>query len=395
MRHASIDILRSLAIVVMVVVHFGENLSGWTPPIAGLGAPVFAYLSGVSWVLWWRGRVAKGAADEEITRTTVRRGLFVFGVGILFNVIVWLPEDIFNWDVLTFVGSGLLFLEVARRMPRSIRWMVLILILLVAPVAREMVEYETYWTDRYFDSGFGLADVIIGYLVAGYFPLLPWLAFTLLGFLSADIVTGVDEVGDPTSPGRWLTIGGGADRAGGGARRRRRTRRRCHRGPAVRLAHVPARDAVDAAIARHVPRAAGDDARARGSRRLPRPSPAVRGAGGDVQPVFADHLRGASPRPPLAALAPRPRAGPRGDIVLGRRAAGRLVDPPRGGVSGCDVAGAAGARAAATVRARVADAVALRRADAARGPARGRKPGTVTYLTPGFAKDENPGQSPV
>ena len=143
MRHASIDILRSVAIVVMVLVHFGENLSDWTPPFAGLGAPVFAYLSGVSWVLWSRGRLAKGATDEEISRTTIRRGLFVFGVGILFNVIVWMPEDVFNWDVLTFVGSGLLFLEVARRMPRAVCWMTFVIVLTAAPVFRHCGKKET------------------------------------------------------------------------------------------------------------------------------------------------------------------------------------------------------------------------------------------------------------
>jgi hypothetical protein len=201
-RYTSIDILRSLAIVVMVLVHFGENLSGWTPPFAGLGAPMFAYLSGVSWVLWSRGRRAKGATEEEISRTTIRRGLFVFGVGILFNVLVWLPEDVFNWDVLTFVGSGLLFLDVARRMPRPVCWLVVVLVLAMAPVFREMADYDAYWSDGAFDPGFALSDVVIGYLATGYFPIFPWLAFTLMGSLSAGIVID-DGAGDARAAGRW------------------------------------------------------------------------------------------------------------------------------------------------------------------------------------------------
>ncbi len=215
MRYTSIDILRSLAIVVMVLVHFGENLSGWTPPFAGLGAPMFAYLSGVSWVLWSRGRLARGATDEEISRTTIRRGLFVFGVGILFNVIVWMPEDVFNWDVLTFVGSGLVFLEVARRMPRGVCWMIVVFVLTLAPVFREMAGYGAYWNDGAFDPGFALSDVVIGYLATGYFPIFPWLAFTLLGYLSADIVVE-DGAGDGDGNGngrasarRWLGFGAG------------------------------------------------------------------------------------------------------------------------------------------------------------------------------------------
>ncbi len=41
MRYASIDILRTIALVVMVLVHFSDNLAGAVLPIAGFGAPLF------------------------------------------------------------------------------------------------------------------------------------------------------------------------------------------------------------------------------------------------------------------------------------------------------------------------------------------------------------------
>ena len=53
MRYSSIDILRASAIVVMVIVHFLENLSGvreWSPD--GFGAPLFTFLTGMSYWLW-------------------------------------------------------------------------------------------------------------------------------------------------------------------------------------------------------------------------------------------------------------------------------------------------------------------------------------------------------
>ena len=109
-RLASIDLLRTVAIVTMVLVHFTENLSGYTPPFAGLGAPLFVFLSGVSYFLWSNALVARGQADSAIERISVRRGLFIFGAGFAFNLFVWLPEDIFNWDVLTFIGSALVLL---------------------------------------------------------------------------------------------------------------------------------------------------------------------------------------------------------------------------------------------------------------------------------------------
>ena len=48
MRLASIDILRTVAIVVMVFTHFGENRANFTPPFSGFGAPLFVFLSGAS-----------------------------------------------------------------------------------------------------------------------------------------------------------------------------------------------------------------------------------------------------------------------------------------------------------------------------------------------------------
>ena len=117
MRHASIDAVRALAIVLMVLVHFTENLAGWVIPFAGSGAPMFVVLSGVSFALWVESQQRRGITAEEITRRGVRRGVFLFLVGLLFNVAVWMPEDVFNWDVLTLIGTGLVVLILARNAP--------------------------------------------------------------------------------------------------------------------------------------------------------------------------------------------------------------------------------------------------------------------------------------
>ena len=119
MRFASIDVLRTFAIFVMVLVHFGENLSGYVSPLTGFGAPLFAFLSAVSYYLWVQGQISRGKSQEEISKVSVRRGLFVIGIGFLFNIFVWLPEDTFNWDVLTFVGTALILLDGFRRVPLS------------------------------------------------------------------------------------------------------------------------------------------------------------------------------------------------------------------------------------------------------------------------------------
>lgn len=183
MRYHSIDLLRSFAIVVMVIVHFTENLSGYTPLIAGLGAPTFLFLTGLSYRLWLNGKFAKGIAETDIAKSTIRRGLFLFGLGFAFNVLVWLPEDTFNWDVLTLIGVGMITLNLARQLPPMITSLTCSGLISLTPLLQAEADWQAYWTSGYFDPDLSLTDVVLGFLVVGYFPIFPWLAYPLIGYL--------------------------------------------------------------------------------------------------------------------------------------------------------------------------------------------------------------------
>lgn len=203
-RQASIDVLRAVAIALMVVVHFAENLAGWFGAgesgfagihrtwwlPTGFGAPTFTFLTGVSYRLWLDLQRRRGRSEVAIAKGTIRRGLFLIGLGFAFNVLIWLPEDVFNWDILTLIGCGLLTLEAARRMPDAVVVFAAALIVAVAPALRAVVGYTTYWTQGYFDYEFTLADVALGGLVTGYFPIFPWLAYPLTGYALAPRLMG-------------------------------------------------------------------------------------------------------------------------------------------------------------------------------------------------------------
>jgi uncharacterized membrane protein len=198
-RHPSIDILRTLAIALMVVVHFVENLSGaygagggpmvgayrhwWLP--TGFAAPLFTFLSGVSYHLWLRTQEARNRSDDAISRATIRRGLFLFGLGFAFNVLIWLPEDTFNWDILTLLGFALLALDMARRMPPAVAALACGIVVAVSPTLRLAADYPAYWSTGYYEYDVALDDVLLGFLVTGYFPVLPWITYPLAGFLLA------------------------------------------------------------------------------------------------------------------------------------------------------------------------------------------------------------------
>lgn len=188
MRYSSIDLLRTIAIVVMVFVHFAENLSGIQLPITGLGAPLFAFLSGLSYRLWVDGLEANGTSEEEISKRSIRRGFFVFAVGFAFNIFVWLPEDTYNWDVLTMIGFSLLALNVLRRLPLAIPILVAVVSILVSPLLREMAGYQDYWKSGYFEVDLTLPDIMIGFFATGYFPLFPWMAHSIVGLVAGTLL---------------------------------------------------------------------------------------------------------------------------------------------------------------------------------------------------------------
>ena len=215
MRYPSIDVLRTLAIAMMVVVHFTENLSAWYGAQGnaglsvnafwrptGLAAPLFTFLSGVSYRLWIRGREARGDDDGVITKSTVRRGLFLLGLGFAFNVLVWLPEDTFNWDVLTFIGAAFLLLATCRDAPAGVILLMAAVAVVVSPALRHAADYASSWTTGYYDPDVTLGDVLLGFLCCGYFPIFPWIAYPLMGFAAAPAV--LPAVGRPPSawPGR-------------------------------------------------------------------------------------------------------------------------------------------------------------------------------------------------
>jgi peptidoglycan/LPS O-acetylase OafA/YrhL len=205
MRYASIDLLRTLAIVLMVIVHFLENLAGvdWAP--AGFGAPLFGFLVGVSYRIWLAGAERRGLNDETISKVTIRRGVFLFLAGLAFNVFVWLPEDTYNWDVLTLLATGFVVLNGVRVTPPTVSVVFCVLVFLASPLLRLQVDYNSYWAQDYFDPDLTLGDTLVGFLVTGYFPVFPWIIFPVLGYVTAlylQIPCTVEESA-PTAQQLW------------------------------------------------------------------------------------------------------------------------------------------------------------------------------------------------
>ena len=199
-RYPSVDLVRGAAIALMVLVHFVDNLSPRDDSssmlydacfcLGGLPAPLFAFVSGFSFSLWVRAQRADGRRDRAITGTALRRGSFLFAAGLLFNFCIWLPEETFNWDILTLLGASLVLLAFARHLEPPVLTVVAVLILLLSPALRAVGDFPAYWEDEAFTYDHTPRDLIFGFVANGYFPLFPWLLFPLAGHLAGELDSG-------------------------------------------------------------------------------------------------------------------------------------------------------------------------------------------------------------
>jgi uncharacterized membrane protein len=214
-RYLSIDVLRALAILLMIQVHFVEYLSAQShaPQLLYdtcgyfglLPAPLFTLLAGLSYSLWLGSQRRSGRSEDDIVKYSFRRGMFVLVLGFVVNVFIWLPEKTFMWDILTLLGAATLILIAVRNWHPGILLVICVAILIASPPLRDVAQYDNYWVGEDFQYDFTLKDVVLGFLLNGYFPLLPWLVYPLAGFALGRYFYPRDD-DETTSLPLWLPL---------------------------------------------------------------------------------------------------------------------------------------------------------------------------------------------
>jgi uncharacterized membrane protein len=126
-RLAHIDWMRGLACVLMFQWHCynswlapgarNSSLYIWSQLGGTLPAPLFIFLSGISFALVTEKLRARGAARSTIAKTTILRGAEIYGLGLLFRVqefalgYPYSPwTDLLRVDVLNILGLGMMLM---------------------------------------------------------------------------------------------------------------------------------------------------------------------------------------------------------------------------------------------------------------------------------------------
>jgi uncharacterized membrane protein len=128
-RLAYIDWMRGLACLLMFQTHCYDSwlrpelhrskLYGLSQLGGTLPAPLFIFLAGVSFALVIEKLRVKGIARAAIARQTIRRGLEIFGLGIVFRIqeyalgYKWVPwTDLLRVDILNILGLSIIFMGI-------------------------------------------------------------------------------------------------------------------------------------------------------------------------------------------------------------------------------------------------------------------------------------------
>jgi len=229
-RLAYIDWLRGLACVLMFQTHCydawlgGASRNSTFLIYSQLGgtfpAPLFLFLSGVSFAMVTRKLLQKDLSANEIAKKTIRRGAEVFALGLLFRLqefviaLGWAPwSDLFRVDILNTIGVSMMLMGVmcwavnslgehgggagalARASENSLRLKasltVLALLTGIAIAALTPLLWTT-WRPRFLP--WELETYVngvhnLGQPQAALFPIFPWGAFAFAGLAFGFILT--------------------------------------------------------------------------------------------------------------------------------------------------------------------------------------------------------------
>jgi uncharacterized membrane protein len=203
-RLFAIDAVRGWVMIFMALDHamlfsyqhiFAEGFQGMRPDpmpdavhyltrfITHYCAPTFIFLAGLGVALYSLSRRSKGLTEGQITRKLFTRGLLLMGLQL--TIVNWTwgfgPNNgasLTYFGVLTCIGSGMVILAFARRLPRPVLTGGSLLLLLVMPILLSAVPLLPGGDQPLLEVLLQPSDK--GLLAVNY-PVLPWLGVMGLG----------------------------------------------------------------------------------------------------------------------------------------------------------------------------------------------------------------------
>ncbi len=164
-RDATIDIMRGLAVLMMVCGNLPTVLlvnpyPFWLVLVSAWAAPLFITISGMMVALTAQ---TKGHG----VRYFLLRGAMLVIIGLLIEVFILGGSPFMFFQILYLIGVSLSIAHIFSRLKGLPRWIIVITFFLSHPFLQETLKHTDLIVHRF--------------IVDGWFPIFPWLGFSLLG----------------------------------------------------------------------------------------------------------------------------------------------------------------------------------------------------------------------
>ncbi|MDK2890943.1 MAG: hypothetical protein PWR21_1575 [Methanoculleus sp.] len=183
-RYWEIDLARGIAVVTMILFHSAFDLNffgvlpldvsgGFLRMLAYLTASTFIFLVGISFTISY-ARTSERLAGRDLALKYVRRGLTIFGYGLVITAVTWLflPSVYVVFGILHFIGIAILLAPLFARFDTEK--------LLIASIACLIAGYTTSLiTGPWPLLWIGIRPE--SFTSLDYVPLLPWFGLVLVG----------------------------------------------------------------------------------------------------------------------------------------------------------------------------------------------------------------------
>jgi len=193
-RRTYLDVLRGLAVLVMIEAHVidswtgvadrGSSAFGWSLIVGGFGAPLFLFLAGVAVPLSAGSKARKSGDVQRATLAVEKRGLEIFLLAFLFRIQAFIlsgssPNTILKVDILNIMGPSIVATAFLWGRTTSARARVFLFSATTAAIALSTPIVRAFGWLAW------LPDPIEGYIrpIPGLtnFSIFPWAAFVPAG----------------------------------------------------------------------------------------------------------------------------------------------------------------------------------------------------------------------
>jgi uncharacterized membrane protein len=180
MRIAWIDILRGIAILLMIPANYSPL---WTEPhplwfrfLASLAAPTFILLSSAMTLL---------NAHKHSFKYYLQRGTIIIGYGVAVDLLVWNVWPFTSFDVLYLIGFSLPIMYLCYRFKNLSLIVFSAVIFITTPLLQHYFGYHNEALEISLDTLYwpGLTRILESWFIDGWFPLFPWLGYGFCGML--------------------------------------------------------------------------------------------------------------------------------------------------------------------------------------------------------------------